>query len=301
MAVVACAIVIHSRERHDEMYLFFAMVCNQRRHNHRRARTTTTTTTTTTAMAMAMVTMARVTSTRRLVVTPFARASDGGARSRHATANQNHNENHRPTVSRSNASLAGLTPPPLPSDGGSSYDARASTPTMRPTTTNASGGVYVDYGIFKSKAALKLKAVRPTFETDANGRKIMKRAGGVLLELANAASAGSRSYDWTNKSSFMLSGTEAAELADRLASDGACSFFHDPNAGSANRGSVNKAFKVEPMPDGSGGVFVNLSTTANGTKAFHSVPVSYGESAAIRRVLAFLVPRVLGFDDVFAP
>ena len=69
----------------------------------------------------------------------------------------------------------------------------------------------------------------------------------------------------------------------------------------ANRGSVNKAFKVEPMPDGSGGVFVNLSTTANGTKAFHSVPVSYGESAAIRRVLAFLVPRVLGFDDVFAP
>ena len=252
-------------------------------------------------MAMAMVTMARVTSTRRLVVTPFARASDGGARSRHATANQNHNENHRPTVSRSNASLAGLTPPPLPSDGGSSYDARASTPTLRPTTTNASGGVYVDYGIFKSKAAMKLKAVRPTFETDANGRKIMKRAGGVLLELANAASAGSRSYDWTNKSSFMLSGTEAAELADRLASDGACSFFHDPNAGSANRGSVNKAFKVEPMPDGSGGVFVNLSTTANGTKAFHSVPVSYGESAAIRRVLAFLVPRVLGFDDVFAP
>ncbi len=261
-------------------------------------------------MAMAMATMARVTSTRRLVVIPFARASDGGARSRHATTNQNHNENHRQTVSRANASLAGLTPPPLPSDGGSSsssssssssYDARASTPTMRPTPTNASGGVFVDYGVYKSKGAMKLKAVRPTFETDANGRKIMKRAGGVLLELANAASAGSRSYDWTNKSSFMLSGTEAAELADRLASDGACSFFHDPNAGSANRGSVNKAFKVEPMPDGSGGVFVNLSTTANGTKAFHSVPVSYGESAAIRRVLAFLVPRVLGFDDVFAP
>ena len=103
--------------------MYFSRWCvHQRRHNHRRTRTTTTTTAT---MAMAMVTMARVTSTRRLVVTPFARASDGGARSRHATANQNHNENHRPTVSRSNASLAGLTPPPLPSDGGSSYHSPA--------------------------------------------------------------------------------------------------------------------------------------------------------------------------------
>jgi len=270
-----------------------------------------------TTMARLMTASRATTTTTRArfgVVAPFARTSGGGG----SHASSQSASNHSQTVSRSTASLAGLTPPPLPSDGGSSHGAssspsRASMSTpMRQTTTHAdahgsnanANNVFVDYGVYKTKGAMKLKAVRPTFETDANGRKIMKRAGGVLLELANATNAGSRSYDWTNKSSFMLSGTEAAELADRLASGGegaACSFFHDPNAGSASRGSVQKAFKVEPMPDGSGGVFVNLSTTSGGRKSFHSVPVSYGESAAIRRVLAFLVPRVLGFDDVFAP
>lgn len=264
-----------------------------------------------------LVTASRATTTTRArfgVVAPFARTSGGGGGSRSSSQSSSTTNHHSQTVSRSTASLAGLTPPPLPSsDGGSSRAPMSSSPMRQTTTThadahgsnsNSNNNVFVDYGVYKTKGAMKLKAVRPTFETDANGRKIMKRAGGVLLELANATNAGSRSYDWMNKSSFMLSGTEAAELADRLASGGegaACSFFHDPNAGSASRGSVQKAFKVEPMPDGSGGVFVNLSTTSGGRKSFHSVPVSYGESAAIRRVLAFLVPRVLGFDEVFAP
>jgi hypothetical protein len=166
-------------------------------------------------------------------------------------------------------------------------------------TSSNSNNVFVDYGVYKTKGALKIKCVRPTFETDAGGRKIMKRAGGVLFELASSTAP--RAYDWGNKGSFMLSGTEAAELADRMAANAPCSFFHDPGAGGANRGAVNKGFKTEPMPDGSGGLFVNLSTTSAGNKSFHSVPVSYGESAAIRHVLVYLVPRVLGFDEVFLP
>jgi hypothetical protein len=166
-------------------------------------------------------------------------------------------------------------------------------------TSSNSNNVFVDYGVYKTKGALKIKCVRPTFETDAGGRKIMKRAGGVLFELASSTAP--RAYDWGNKGSFMLSGTEAAELADRMAANAPCSFFHDPGAGGANRGAVNKGFKTEPMPDGSGGLFVNLSTTSAGNKSFHSVPVSYGESAAIRHILVYLVPRVLGFDEVFLP
>jgi len=167
------------------------------------------------------------------------------------------------------------------------------------TSSGGNNNVFVDYGVYKTKGALKIKCVRPTFETDAGGRKIMKRAGGVLFELASSTAP--RVYDWGNKGSFMLSGTEAAELADRMAANAPCSFFHDPGAGGSNRGAVNKGFKTEPMPDGSGGLFVNLSTTSAGNKSFHSVPVSYGESAAIRHVLVYLVPRVLGFDEVFLP
>ena len=171
-------------------------------------------------------------------------------------------------------------------------------PPTRSSERAASGtGAFVDYGVYKTKGALKLKAVRATFESDASGRRIMKRAGGVLLELANATAP--RQYDWGNKGSFMLSATEAAELADRMASNAPCSFFHDPGAGGANRGNVSKAFKVEPMPDGSGGLFVNLQTTSGGNKSFVSVPVSYGESAALRHILVYLVPKIAGFDEVF--
>ena len=175
---------------------------------------------------------------------------------------------------------------------------RASARRARSSERAASGtGAFVDYGVYKTKGALKLKAVRATFESDASGRRIMKRAGGVLLELANATAP--RQYDWGNKGSFMLSATEAAELADRMASNAPCSFFHDPGAGGANRGNVSKAFKVEPMPDGSGGLFVNLQTTSGGNKSFVSVPVSYGESAALRHILVYLVPKIAGFDEVF--
>jgi len=187
------------------------------------------------------------------------------------------------------APLAGASPGPGPG-------VRA--PPTRSSERAASGtGAFVDYGVYKTKGALKLKAVRATFESDASGRRIMKRAGGVLLELANATAP--RQYDWGNKGSFMLSATEAAELADRMASNAPCSFFHDPGAGGANRGNVNKAFKVEPMPDGSGGLFVNLQTTSGGNKSFVSVPVSYGESAALRHILVYLVPKIAGFDEVF--
>ena len=183
--------------------------------------------------------------------------------------------------------------PPPPLDGA----ATRAPPPPPPTPTSTPTGAFVDYGVYKTKGAMKVKAVRATFERDANGRRVMKRAGGVLLELANATAP--RQYDWGNKGSFMLSATEAAELVDRMASHAPCAFFHDPGAGSANRGAVNKAFKVEPMPDGSGGLFVNLQTTSAGRKSFVSVPVSYGESAALRHILAYLVPKIAGFDEVF--
>jgi hypothetical protein len=208
--------------------------------------------------------------------------------------------------------LGAMRPPPLAGGGlggggggGGGYQQQQQPPQQYGGGNGYGGGnnnnnnVFVDYGVYKTKGALKIKCVRPTFETDAGGRKIMKRAGGVLFELASSTAP--RAYDWGNKGSFMLSGTEAAELADRMAANAPCSFFHDPGAGGANRGAVNKGFKTEPMPDGSGGLFVNLSTTSAGNKSFHSVPVSYGESAAIRHVLVYLVPRVLGFDEVFLP
>ena len=239
-----------------------------------------------------------------------------GARSNDPWQNQNHSEPPRrahwhasgaPSAGSSSAQNVRSAVPPgrltTPPGGGRGWDGDGEFGSAATTSRDGGGArVYADFGVYKAKAALKIRAVKPTFETDAQNRSIMRRAGGVLFELAAATAP--RTYDWNNKATFMLSGVEAAELADRMASNAPCSFFHDPNAGSANRGNVNKGFKVEPMSDGSGGLFVNLTCSSgggsgSGNKTFHSVPVSYGESAAIRHVLVFCVPRVLGFDEAF--
>ena len=201
------------------------------------------------------------------------------------------------------------SPPPLrPPLGAPPPPPQPQQNTTTTSNTSSSGGnnVFVDYGVYKTKGALKVKCVKAQFERDAGGRSVLKRAGGILFELANSTAP--RQYDWGNKSSFMLSATEAAELADRMAANSGCSFFHDPGAGTSARGATNKKFVVEPMPDGSGGLFVNVSVTSKsssgndgggGAKSFHSVPVSYGESAAIRHLIVYLVPRLMGFDELF--
>ncbi|CAL57767.1 Plant transcription factor [Ostreococcus tauri] len=204
------------------------------------------------------------------------RPRDGDRRERH----------HRWT---SSTAYGASTPPPRSWDDGARRDDGRAPP---PTT-------FVDFGVYKTRGAMKMKAVRPTLGA-LGENAVVRRPGGVLLELANATAP--RTYDWQNKGSFMLSGTEAAELADRMAANGSCSFFHDSaKANGGGGGTLGKAFKVEPMPDGSGGMFVNLTVTLSenrGQQRF-SVPVSYGESAAIRQLLVYLVPRVLGFDEVF--
>ena len=196
------------------------------------------------------------------------------------------------------------SPPPLrPPLGAPPPQQNTPPPPTSNTTSSGGNSVFVDYGVYKTKGALKVKCVKAQFERDAGGRSVLKRAGGILFELANATAP--RQYDWGNKSSFMLSATEAAELADRMAANSGCSFFHDPGAGTSARGATNKKFVVEPMPDGSGGLFVNVSVTSKssgndgGAKSFHSVPVSYGESAAIRHLIVYLVPRLMGFDELF--
>jgi hypothetical protein len=73
-------------------------------------------------------------------------------------------------------------------------------------------------------------------------------------------------------------------------------FFHDPGMGTARQGAMTKSLKAEPMPDGSGGVFFNLSTSS-GAKL--NVAVSFAEFCVLRNLVQYLVPRLTGFDEVF--
>ena len=168
----------------------------------------------------------------------------------------------------------------------------------RGAASTASGPrVYCDFAVYKSKAACKFGVIKPTFEAlaGAPGSRQKKRDGGVLLEFAPAV--GQRQYDWQNKQSILLSPLELVELTESLAVLGkGVNFFHDPGMGTARQGAMTKSLKAEPMPDGSGGVFLNLSTSS-GAKL--NVAVSFAEFCLLRNLVQYLVPRLTGFDEVF--
>jgi len=181
---------------------------------------------------------------------------------------------------------------------GSGNDANQPSGTFSPSASAPGPRTYCDFAVYKSKAAVKFGVIKPTFEAIPNspGSRQKKRDGGVLLEFAPAV--GQRQYDWQNaKQSILLSPLELVELTESLAVLGkGVNFFHDPGMGTARQGAVTKNLKAEPMPDGSGGVFLNLSTSS-GAKL--NVAVSFAEFCLLRSLAQYLVPRLTGFDEVF--
>ena len=161
---------------------------------------------------------------------------------------------------------------------------------------SATSRVYCDFAVYKSKAACKFGVIKPTFEPiPGSGSRQKRRDGGVLVEFAPAV--GQRVYDWQNKQSILLSPLELVELTESLAVLGkGVSFFHDPGMGTNRQGAMTKSLKAEPMPDGSGGVFLNLATSS-GAKL--NVAVSFAEFCLLRNLVQYLVPRLTGFEEVF--
>ena len=218
--------------------------------------------------------------------------SGGGLSGQQQTQTQNRgNNNYGPGASYSSSSSYG--------GGGGGYNNNNNNNNSS-SSSSSNGRTFVDFSIYKSKSALSVKLVKPTFETDHQGRTIMKRSGGILLEFA--PSIGTRKYDWTRKGAFMLSPIEAAELANRLNPSRQSiaqkvEFFHDPGMGGSSQGSVTKSLKLEAMPDGTGGVFLNYNQTKFGEKLNVNIPVSFGEVSALELLIKHLVPRVMGFFE----
>ena len=159
--------------------------------------------------------------------------------------------------------------------------------------------VYTSYDIFKGKSAMNVKVIPPTFTQQSGGGALtLKRAGALLMECAPGAA---RQYDWSKKLAMALSVNEIAEILAFTAKAGAeLSFVHDPGMGGPAAGAVVKQLRVSPMPDGKG-LFVNMSQKEkNGANATLSVPVTWGEFAALRTLIEFSIPRLLGWDRALA-
>ena len=105
------------------------------------------------------------------------------------------------------------------------------------SSSSSSGRTFVDFSIYKSKSALSVKLVKPTFEDRSSRPDDYETFRRNSLEFA--PSIGTRKYDWTRKGSFMLSPIEAAELANRL---------------NPSRQSIAQKVEFFPRPGGWAGV-----------------------------------------------
>eukprot|EP00242_Pyramimonas_sp_CCMP2087_P016364 CAMPEP_0198199214 /NCGR_PEP_ID=MMETSP1445-20131203/2541_1 /TAXON_ID=36898 /ORGANISM="Pyramimonas sp., Strain CCMP2087" /LENGTH=276 /DNA_ID=CAMNT_0043868983 /DNA_START=131 /DNA_END=961 /DNA_ORIENTATION=+ len=159
--------------------------------------------------------------------------------------------------------------------------------------------VFVHFAVYKKRSAMQVSIVKPTFRQQGPSGLVMERAGGLMLEFANAV--GERQYDWSKnkKQLFMLSALEAAELAN----SSVCQFFHDPNMGRKGAGSIYKKFSSAAMPDGNG-FFFNLTVTGGGMAPDQGkmmVPISHAELYVLKNLIDYSIPHVTGFSAVIDP
>ena len=159
--------------------------------------------------------------------------------------------------------------------------------------------VYTAFTVYKGRGAMSLKVIKPTWERISTGSGIrVSREGTVLLEFAQGK--GDRVYDWDGKGTFAMNAVECGEILDAAETATERSFFHDPNKMGSAEGAVTKTMKFSPARDS--GYFFSLyvNDKSAGANAQYTTAVSKAELRVIQQIIQFAIPRILGFDEMFA-
>ncbi|XP_039138597.1 single-stranded DNA-binding protein WHY2, mitochondrial [Dioscorea cayenensis subsp. rotundata] len=167
------------------------------------------------------------------------------------------------------------------------------------TDLTNSGRTFAEFSIFKGKAALSMSPIMPKFTKMDSGISKVDKRGVVLLKFMPAI--GTRKYDWEKRQFFALSAIEVGSLIS-LGPTESCEFFHDPSMKSSLEGQVKKTLTVSPMGS-DGGFFFGLSVLNAAEKKTErfSVPVTKAEYAVIRAACGFVLPHIMGWDQVVRP
>ncbi|KAF5835724.1 whirly transcription factor-domain-containing protein [Dunaliella salina] len=167
---------------------------------------------------------------------------------------------------------------------------------------------YANYSVYKGKGAMSMQPIVPTWEgvisQKGNAIQNVKRPGVLLLEFANVlgstgaqTSFGNRNYDWGNKLTISLNVTELAQLSE-LPVNGTMMVYHDPDKNTPQENTRGKKLQISPTPQADGSFFFSISGRgANGQQQV-SVPVAPPEMKVLRCSAEFLIPRLMGFDEM---
>ncbi|KAK9820828.1 hypothetical protein WJX74_010313 [Apatococcus lobatus] len=163
--------------------------------------------------------------------------------------------------------------------------------------------VYSAYQLYKGKAAASFKVIRPQWQSLPDGSYTISRAGTLLVEVAPAQQGtgtrpGERRYEWDSKVTFALS---ASELGEMIASQGRGiqPIFHDPGMNTGAQGQKTKSFRYQLMSQDSQDLYLQVEMNESGKQQQrYGLPVTRGEHEVITRIAKFIIPHLLGIDEV---
>lgn len=121
------------------------------------------------------------------------------------------------------------------------------------------------------------------------------REGTLFMDITSAIDR--NVYDWDNKIIFALNIWDMAKILTWLETGAKeeLKLMHDPNAGSANKGQVQKFVKFSsPQGLGVGCTIQASQRNASGNNISHMVPVATYELVALKQVLCQCIPYCLG-------
>jgi len=182
-------------------------------------------------------------------------------------------------------------------EGMSPYSSSSQSPSQQ--SDLAKINVYTAYTVYKGRGAMSMKLIKPTWERISTGSGIrVSREGTVLLEFAQTK--GDRVYDWETKGTFAMNAVECGDILDAAETGTERSFFHDPNKMGFAEGAITKTLKFSPARDS--GFFFSLyvNDKATGDTSRYDTAVSPAELRVIQQIIQFAIPRILGFDEMFA-
>ncbi|KAF8069549.1 WHY1 [Scenedesmus sp. PABB004] len=200
---------------------------------------------------------------------------------------------------------AGALRAPLASRGGGR--GFTTTPRVMEQTTEGFAGdgaaqagpppVFTAFSVYKTKGALNVRPIKPTWGNTSGGAFKIEREGTVMFEIASAA--GERRYNWEAKVSIALRAQEVADLLSAPEADH--TFYHDTYKGQPGReGQLVKTLKWSRAPDGKA-YFINASVADKGagTNASAAVSLTPGEFYLLRQLLDSSFMYLLGWDALF--
>lgn len=147
----------------------------------------------------------------------------------------------------------------------------------------------LEYAIYKSKAALRMRLVNPRVN-NSTGRDVLDK-GYIYLEMApiKDGSGNQKQYEWENKKiGVKLGMPDLSQIVYSMKRGQEAEMFHE-------FGGATKVIKLTRATEGKSPYFISVSQNNGGVKSQCSIPIGGQEAEVILNLVSYAIPKTLNW------